>query len=129
MASDSTEQLNSSGNKRGMHPNSRKNLSKPGHTNNPNGRVASILSITSLVKEELVRIPTMEEDGFDGKGKSNAWWIARNAVRDARKGDRTARQEVWERLEGKVTQPIGTPEGRPLEVTVIEKVKDYGNTG
>lgn len=119
---DSTEQMNSNGNRRGMHPNSRKNL-RP----NRNGRLPAKLSLTSLTKLELARIPTMEEDGFEGKGQSNAWWIARNAVRDARKGDKSARQEIWERIEGKVSQPIETPADKPLEVRVIEKVKDYGD--
>lgn len=97
----SDTQLNSRGNRRGMPSNSRKNL-RP----NRNGRLPAKLSLTSLTKQELARIPTVEEDGFDGKGKSNAWWIARIAVRDARKGDRSARQEIWERVEGKVTQPV-----------------------
>ena len=113
MVKDSNEkQLNKNGDHRGMSPKSRANL-KP----NLNGRPPED-TITSHVKGELTRIPTMEEDGFDGKGKTNAWWIARNAVRDARNSDRSARQEVWERVEGKVTQPIGGEGGGDIKIVV-----------
>lgn len=121
-----TNKLNSFGNRRGMSANSRENLSKPGHTNNPNGRLPSSLSIISLVKEELARVPTLAEDGFDGKGHNNAWWIARNAVRDARKGDRTARQDVWDRVEGKVTIPI-EPVGKNGTIATFMLVMPDGN--
>ena len=114
MAEKSTEKLNSNGNRRGMSPESQRNL-RP----NRNGRLPAKVSLTSLTKRELERIPTMEEDGFAGKGKSNAWWIARTAVRDARKGDRSAREQVWERTEGKVTQPISGEGGEPIILKVI----------
>ena len=118
MTNDSEKRVNRNGNRRGMSPKSRANL-KP----NLNGRPPED-TITSHVKGELTRIPTMEEDGFDGKGKTNAWWIARNAVRDARNSDRSARQEVWERVEGKVTQPISGEGGQPI---ILKVVYDNGN--
>jgi len=107
-------QLNRNGDRRGMSLNSQRNL-KP----NRNGRLPAKLSLTSLTKRELARIPTIESDGFDGKGESNAYWIARNAVRDARSGDKYARTEVWERTEGKVTQPIGGKDGEPIKTEII----------
>jgi len=108
------EKLNSNGNKRGMSAVSQNNL-RP----NRNGRLPAVLSLTSLTRRELARIPTIEEDGFDGKGKSKAWWLARNAVRDAMKGDRAARQEVWERIEGKVTIPIGGDSENPVYIITV----------
>ena len=118
--------LNKNGNRRGMSPNSKNNMSKPGHTNNPNGRTLSSLSIVSLVKEELARVPTIQEDGFDGKGKNNAWWIARNAVRDARAGDKAARQDVWDRVEGKVTLPV-EPVGKNGAIATFMLVMSDGS--
>jgi len=36
-------------------------------------------------------------------------------------------RDFMDRHWGKVSQPVETPPGRPFEVTVIEKVKDYGS--
>jgi len=91
------EGLNRDGDRRGMNPQSQANL-RP----NRNGRLPAKVSLTSLTKREIARVPTIEEDGFDGKGKPNAYWIVRRAVRDARNSDRYARTEIWERTEGKV---------------------------
>jgi hypothetical protein len=57
------------GNERGI-PNSRKNLGKGRLGNN---HAKTDYSITSLLKIELNRVPTIEEDGFDGKGHGECW--------------------------------------------------------
>jgi len=118
------EQLNRNGNKRGMNPKSRGNL-KP----NLNGRPPNILTITSLVKQELLRVPTLAEDGFDGKGKTNAEWIARKAVLLARTGELRALDEILNRTEGKVKDQVelSGANGGPMryEITVAsEKAKE-----
>ena len=114
------EQLNSNGNRRGMNQNSRNNL----HPNR-NGRLPSKLSLTSLTKVELARVPTMEEDGFDGKEHNNAWWLVRRQVREAREGDKVSRSEVWDRAEGKVATPVdlGNRDGQPIRhiVEVVDQ--------
>lgn len=112
--------FNKNGNRRGMSAESQKNL-RP----NRNGRLPASISLTSLTKRELIRVPTIEEDGFDGEGMPNAYWIARNAVRDARNSDRYARTEVWERTEGKVTQPVGGEGGGPILVELLSKLRRY----
>lgn len=106
-------ELNRNGNKRGMNSKSQGNL-RP----NRNGRLPAKVSLTSLTKRELARIPNIEEDGFDGKGLPNAYWIARKVVIEARVGDKYARTEVWERTEGKVTQPISGEDGEPVKVEI-----------
>lgn len=93
---------------------------KPGQSGNPNGRPRKEACLTSLLKEELERIPTVEQDGFDGKGRTNAWWIIRKAVMEARSGDKSAREEAWERAEGKVTIPLSGVES-PVYLIHISK--------
>ena len=92
---------------------------QPGESGNPNGRPKKEACLTSLLKEELDRIPTIEQDGFDGKGKTNAWWIIRKAVIEARSGDKAAREIAWERAEGKVTIQIGGDEDKPIYVLSV----------
>lgn len=99
-----TGQLNKRGDRRGTDPKSLRNLERrkswqPGHSGNPKGR-----SLKSRLDEELDKVPTMERDGFDGRGQPNAYWIIRNQVRDAREGDTAARKEIWERRDGRVTE-------------------------
>ena len=115
----STEQLNKNGRPQGMHPNSQRNLEKrkswePGESGNHQGQ-----SLKAILTEELLDVPTIEADGFDGKGRTNARLMIRKAVLDARSGDRYARAEIWERQEGKVTQPIAGPDGEPVATFIL----------
>ena len=100
------KELNRTGNKRGMHPNSRKNL-KAGP-----GRPCNELSLTHLTREKLD-----EPCPYDSKGRT--WleylverWLA-HALENA-----TYFRELIERLEGKVVQAI-SGEGEPLTFKII----------
>lgn len=105
----------------GKHPNSLKNLEKrtswlPGQSGNPRG-----VSLKAHLDTELERSPTMEHDGFDGKGKTNAQLIIQSQVRDARTGDNAARKEIWEREEGKVTEKheLAGADGGALPIAIV----------
>lgn len=106
--------------KRRMHPNSLKNLVNgnpnwvKGVTGNPNGQ-----SLTKLLDDELKRIPTMQDDGIDGKGRTNAQLLIKSQVRDARCKDNQARKEIWERKEGKVPQAIVGVKDNPVQVEFL----------
>jgi len=105
--------LNSKGNKRGLHPNSLKNLGngrKPWH--NPNGRPKKVISLTSEMKAQLA-----EPCPYD---PTKTWlqylvlrWLGQ-AVDNA-----TYFKELIERLEGKVVQPMGGEGGKPIIIKVV----------
>jgi hypothetical protein len=135
MAKNSTEkQLNSNGNKRGMHPNSRKNLEKrsswqKGESGNPNGKPKKDACITSLIKEMLDQKADYIIPGATPADGDKTWrqLIAKAILIGCVKGNTSLIGELLDRLEGKVSQPLETPLGKPFAVKVIEKVKDYGN--
>ena len=88
--------------KRKMSPNSLNNL-KPnpewvkGTSGNPEG-----LSLKRVVSD-ILREPLSQ---IDPKKAKAIQLLALSFVRDAIKGSKEDRKEIWERLEGKVTQPI-----------------------
>jgi len=71
------------------------------------GRPAKGNSITEAINSELERVPTIELDGFDGKGRTFAQIIGLKTVQLAAQGDDRARNTVLERTEGKILQPAG----------------------
>ena len=93
--------LNKRGDRRGLHPNSRANLQPPrwkhGESGNPEG-----LSLKRVVSD-ILREPLRNVDPKKAKAIQ---LLALSIVRDAIKGSKEDRKEIWERLEGKVTQPI-----------------------
>ena len=95
------EQLNQSGNKRGLSPNSRKNL-ELGHK--PNRRTAKDYSITRIIKE-MIDLPADERWlEVDDKGKQLTWRqaIAKRILIEAVRGNVAVNVELLDRLEGKV---------------------------
>lgn len=120
MVSDSSvKPRNSSGNKRGLHPNSLKNLEKgrqfgKGQKSNPNGRPKKDVSITSIVKELLLRDA--------GNGKTYADLVAEVIVDgiideagNLKHGVNVSLiRELLDRVEGKVALPITGGQGEPL---------------
>jgi len=109
---------NKNGDTRGMHPNSQKNL-KPGA--NKNGRPRKELSLTNCAREKL-----REKCPY---APNQTWleylverWLGQAAE------NATYFNQLIERLEGKVTQPIGGEGGGPIPITVIEKEKDHGTS-
>ena len=52
--------------------------------------------------------------------------IALKWLKQAQSGDRDARRDFQDRIEGKVTQPIGGDVDKPLIIRVIYDEKDTG---
>ena len=111
----SNEQLNNKSDRRGIHPNSLKNLEtgrqkgwKKGHSGNPNGQ-----SLTSLVKKLLNEIPNV---AIDKKVNTKSWreLIVQAWLVGSYKGNATLFKELLERVEGKVAQPLTGADGAPL---------------
>ena len=115
--------LNTRGNRRGMTPNSRKNLEKGREGNN---HALRDYSVTRIVKE-LIDEPA-EERFLDvpDKGKGLTWRqaIALRILSDSVRGKYG---ELLDRLEGKVVQPIGGEGGKDLTFNILvsdEQTKD-----
>ena len=98
-------ELNRNGDRRGMHPNSRKNL-KPGK-----GRPRNEFSITSK-QREMLPLPCPY-----CPGKTWLEWLADRGMALACE-NATYYRELLDRLEGKVMQPIGG-NGEPITLRVI----------
>ncbi len=121
--SKSKEQLNNKGDRRGVHPNSLKNLElarkkgkgwQRGKSGNPNG-----YSLTGLVRDSLDKVPTVK---IDGKANTKTWMelIVQAWLVGAYKGNATYFKELMERVEGKVAQPLTGAEGEPLIPPIVE---------
>lgn len=105
--------LNKNGDARGMHPNSQKNLKPNG---NPNGRPKNNASITVRQRAMLSEVCP-----FDSKGRTWLEALAENGMRQALTIP-GAMSNLQDRLEGKVTQPIGG--GGPITLKVIYDSSD-----
>jgi len=93
---------------KGKNPNSLANLKKgwkPGQSGNPKGRPKGIKYISEALREQLGNKAVADE-------------IAKNLINRAKKSD-SAITIVFERTEGKVTQPIGGDPNMPI---VVEKI-------
>ena len=113
-------ELNNKGNRRGMSPNSRKNLEIG---RNKSGRPKDEDAISTILRELGSNIPSYPKG--DGKeetrtrreiGCERLWDIAAY-------GDPShvisAMSFIAERTEGKVTQPIGGEDGQAIDIRVI----------
>jgi len=113
----SEKQLNRSGNKRGMSLNSRKNLDEGRKGNNHAKKDYSITRIQKGMMWELC--PYAKDPAWTW-----AYALAEAGMRDALTEEK-ARENLKDRLEGKVTQPIGGDlPGEPITVRVVY---DNGN--
>lgn len=104
------------------HPNKGRKFGRPfqpGHRPAQHGKGSKKVSLTGIIRSELERIPTMAEDGFDGKGKTNAYWIAHNLVNEARDGDKASMKDVLDRIEGRPAQVLSGPGGGPIETRQV----------
>lgn len=100
------KQLNSNGNRRGMSPNSRKNLEKRNLKGNSNTK--KDYSITRIIKE-MIDDPAEERWlEVEDKGKKFTWRqaIAKRILIEAVRGNAKVTSDLLDRLEGKVTQPV-----------------------
>lgn len=106
---DSGTHLNGHGNKRGMHPNSRKNLAnghapwQKGESGNPNG-----LTITARQKEKMSEVCP-----FDPLGREWREALAEAGMRMALTIP-IALSHLQDRQEGKVAQPLTGADGKDL---------------
>ncbi len=112
------KQLNRNGNKRGLSPNSRKNLALG---RKPNKRTQKDYSITRIIKEMLDE-PAMERWlEVEDKAKGLTWRqaIAKRILIEAVRGNAKVTAELLDRLEGKVSQPVSGENGEPITLKVI----------
>jgi hypothetical protein len=118
MVNNATEQLNKNGNKRGMSPNSRKNLDNGRKGNN---HAKKDFSITRVVKEMLDDAAEEQwlEVGDKHKGVTWRQAVAKRILVEAVRGNTRAISDLLDRLEGKVTQPIGGEGGGPVILKVV----------
>jgi len=110
--------------KRTMHPNSLANLEKgkikKGQITNPNGRPRNKLSITAK-QREMLALPCPY-----APGKTWLEWLADRGM--ALAGENAAYyRELMDRLEGKVLQPVGGEEGKPIIYEIRVKDAETGN--
>ena len=98
------KQLNRNGNKRGMSPNSRKNLDEGRKGNN---HAKKDYSVIRIVKEMLDQPAEERWLEVEDKGKGTSWRqaIAKRILIEATRGNAKVTSELLDRLEGKVTQP------------------------
>lgn len=84
---------------------------KPGQSGNPSGRPKSTLSKT------LALALGKRAKDFEG---SNEEAIVEKVVELAKAGDRAMIEFIWDRLEGKVAQPmeLGGNDGTPIKFTL-----------
>ena len=83
---------------------------KPGQSGNPKGRPPKNISLTSLLKAEIVKI-----NPSDKKRRTWGELIVLATIQHAIKGNATALKEVWERIDGKAPQIVGEDEN-PVRV-------------
>ena len=109
--------LNRKGNRRGLHPNSLKNLRpvkwQKGESGNPQG--------TSLKARLMRRLekPLEKPNADDPAGEL---FIYSELIDAITRHDKDARKEIWERAEGKVAQPIGGEGGGAIKHELIINV-------
>ncbi len=95
--------LNKNGDKRGMHPNSQKNILD---NINRNGRPTKDKSITGLIREMLDHDANFIAPGGSPDDKTWRQVIARTILYQAAKGNPQMIKELLDRIEGKVVQPV-----------------------
>ena len=102
----------------GKHPNTLANLAKsrgegkgfkPGQSGNPKGRPPNIKYVSEALRERLA--------SGDLDDVTLADLLADSLIKRAKKSD-FALNIILERTEGKVTQPIGGEDGKPIEVLI-----------
>jgi len=116
------KQLNRNGNRRGMSPNSQKNLGKG---RNGNNHANKDYSITRIIKEMLDKPAVERWLEVEDKGQRLTWRqaIAKRILIEAVRGNARVTNDLLDRLEGKVVQPIGGEDGGAIKVDIDAKGK------
>ena len=95
----------------------------PGNCANPNGRPKKEVSLTSLLKEELLKIAPF-------KGNKDKTWIqiiVMAWMAGAAKGNPILIREILDRVDGKVAQPIGLSGKDGGDIKIVYEIIN-GNT-
>jgi len=98
---------------KGKHPNSLANLKKgwkPGQSGNPKGRPPGIKYVSEALREQLANDPALVD------------MLAKKLIERAKENSNDLNL-LFERTEGKVTQPISGEGGGPIEVNIDYKRK------
>ena len=107
--------LNRKGNRRGIHPNSLKNLRpvkwQKGESGNPAG--------TSL-RAELVRLLNQPLTKPKADDPAKILFLYAMLVDSIGRHDKDARKEIWERAEGKVKEPVELSGEMKVKMEVIK---------
>ena len=121
------DKLNKNGKSQGMHPNSRVNLDKG---RKKNKRTAKDFSITRIIREMLDQPAEERWLETEDKEKKFTWRqaIAKRILIEAVRGNAKVTSELLDRLEGKVTQPIGGDIENPIFVKLLSRLRGYGNS-
>ena len=106
---------NKNGDTRGMHSNSRKNL-KPGA--NKNGRPRKELSLTNCAREKLGQPCPY------APGKTWLEYLVERWLGQAAESPQYFNQLI-DRLEGKVVQPVGGDAENPIVVQLLSRLRGY----
>lgn len=101
---------------------------QPGESGNPNGRPKKADCLTLLLKEEIEKLcPFKKEEQKEKYGKQLTWkeMIVISTLSLAVKGVPIAFKEVWDRVDGKVTQPIGEDAKQPITIEIVPADKGW----
>ncbi len=93
-------------------------LSKPGKTNNPNGRPVGRINFTKLIKARLRQV-----DKDDPNGGTLADNCADDFIKLFRKGNQTAIREMMGRIDGPLPTAVDlTSAGKQLQAVTVIRV-------
>ena len=124
MSNSTDEQLNKNGDRRGMSPNSRRNLE---NGRNKNGRPKDEDAISKVLREIGSTVSPYPRKSGEKEIRSYRLIACERLWNIACYGEPnhvvSAMSFITERTEGKVTQPIGGEGGRPIEVEIDAKGK------
>jgi len=102
----------------------------PGQSGNPSGRPPKAKLLTDILEDYLKRECHVDNDITSRlkelAGKENPTWadiMAIGTVLLALRGNPAALKEIWERIDGKITQPISGPGGGDIPLRVKSRKK------
>jgi len=109
-----------------MHPNSRKNLDR-GRVRNK--RAKKDYSITRILKEMLDDPAEERWLEIEDKGKQLTWRqaIAKRILIESVRGNARVMSELLDRVEGKVSQPIGGDKENPVYIINVSSEQGKHN--
>jgi len=128
MLTQKQEKLNRNGNRRGMSPESQKNLAN-GSKAAAKAQKVKDYSITRMIKEMLddpVPERWLEVEDKE-KGFTFRQAIAKRILIESARGNAKVTSELLDRLEGKVIQPIGGDKENPVFLSVLSRLRGHGN--